>query len=125
MGLRPRHIQRALVAPTSTVTVALRFKSDQAVQWRSAIIDNLSDQWVRIQEGGPRFIPPWTWGCVIWLNGDNSLTLDWVAPLGIAQVTPIKSYTPDAGQITASENVWTPNPGINILSMMQTLYNIT
>lgn len=125
---RRRQQLMRLAAPTASTSQPIKAATDVSfvdAQWRTAVVDNLSDQWLLIIEAGPRWIPPWQVGVVCILNGSNTCTAQWTAPPGIAQVSPIKSYSPDAGLILLLENEYPPHPGYNILSVMQTLYNIT
>lgn len=112
LAMRGRVLRGILQKPANQMSITL--STDGLFQIRTAIIDNPTSQWLWVQEAF-RFVPPRVIGCVLVLEGNGQLTIQYLSPTGINQPN-YSGPDPDAVRITAVENRWPSQPGVLLLS---------
>lgn len=114
---QPRSKHGTLAINTTGVVNATREKLATAI-WRTAVIDNLSNQWLWVAHAH-RFVPPWQWGVVLALdNCVAAFDLDWGLnnlygpglPISETNTTP----TGFGAYWSVYEESMTPNPGVSV-----------
>lgn len=87
-------------------------------------LDNYTDQWIFFIDVG-RYLIPWQVGVVWHMPGNDWLTFDYIIPANLNSLVQIATPKGFGVFVAAYAERLQPNPGYNVLSAIQTLYNIT